>query len=343
MQIHPKPKGILLVNLGTPDSPKTSDVRTYLREFLSDPRVIDINPIGRYILVNAIIAPFRSPKSAATYKKVWTENGSPLMFYGIGLKEKVQERLGPGFQVELAMRYQSPSIESVLDKMQSDGIDDIKVIPLFPQYASATVGSVHEKVMEVISKWQTIPKLEFVKSYHDWPKLIQAFAENSQKYPLKDFDYYLFSFHGLPKRQLRKADLSKKQCEGGGECCQVLNDLNKNCYGAQCHDTAHRIADYLGISKNNYSISFQSRLGNDPWIGPYTSEVLKDLIAQGKKKVLVFCPAFVADCLETIYEIGMEYKEEFIHLGGERLELVESLNISPTWVEALSEIILKEA
>lgn len=340
MPITPKPKGILLVNLGTPDSSSTADVRKYLREFLSDPRVVDINPIGRYILVNAIIAPFRSPKSAATYRKVWMEKGSPLMVYGQELKEKLQESLGNDFRVGLAMRYQSPSIESILNEMQNEGIDDIKVIPLFPQYASATGGSVHEKVMEIISKWQTIPKIELVKSFHRQPKMIQTFAENGKSMGLENYDFFLFSFHGLPKRQLRKADLSRKHCKGGGECCQSLVEENKNCYGAQCHDTAKAIAEELGLTKENYSVSFQSRLGNDPWIGPYTSEVLKNLVKSGKKRVLVFCPAFVADCLETIYEIGMEYKEEFLEEGGENLQLVNSLNINSGWVEALKEIVL---
>ncbi len=342
MSFTQKPKGILLVNLGTPDSSATRDVRKYLREFLSDPRVIDINPIGRYILVNAIIAPFRSPKSAATYRKVWTKEGSPLMVNGAALEIKLQESLGDQFRVGIAMRYQSPSIESVLNKMQSEGIDDIKVIPLFPQYASATGGSVNEKVMEVVSKWQTIPKLTFIKSFHDHPKMIYAFAENGRLHGIENFDHVLFSFHGLPKRQLRKADLSGRHCKGGGECCKTLTEINKNCYGAQCQDTARAIAQELGLPESRYSVAFQSRLGSDPWIGPYTSEVLQELIHQGKKRVLVFCPAFVSDCLETIYEIAMEYEEEFLKEGGETLQLVESLNTSPNWVEALKEIALSD-
>ena len=333
-----KPKGILLVNLGTPDSPKTSDVRKYLREFLSDPRVVDINPIGRYVLVNAIIAPFRSPKSASTYRKIWMDKGSPLMVYSQELKIKLQESLGDDYKVGLAMRYQSPSIEKALEEMQSEGIDQIKVIPLFPQYASATGGSVNEKVMDIVRKWQTIPEIEFVKSYHNEPKMIQAFAENGQKWGIENFDYFLFSFHGLPQRQLKKADLTKKHCQGGGDCCKTLTEANKNCYGAQCQDTAHSIARFLGLKEENYSIAYQSRLGNDPWIGPYTSKVLKELAEKGFKKILVFCPAFVSDCLETIYEIGMEYEEEFLQEGGERLQLVESLNTHPVWVDCLADM-----
>ncbi len=335
----PNQKGIILINLGTPDSPRTSDVRKYLREFLSDPRVIDINPIGRYILVNAIIAPFRSPKSAATYRKVWMEEGSPLMVYGLALKKAVQESLGEDYFVDLAMRYQSPDIGSVLKGMQEKGIDDIKIIPLFPQYASATTGSIHEKVMEIISKWQTIPKIEFIKSYHDHPKMIQAFVENGRTFGLKNFDHILFSFHGLPIRQLKKADLSRGQCKGNSICCQNLNPNNKNCYSAQCHATAKAIARELNLTAEQFSVSFQSRLGNDPWVGPYTSMILKELVEKGKKRVLVFCPAFVADCLESIYEIGMEYKEEFINEGGENLQLVPSLNTHALWVEAIHELV----
>jgi ferrochelatase len=246
-----RPKGILLVNLGTPDSPKTSDVRKYLREFLSDPRVVDINPIGRYILVNAIIAPFRSPKSAATYRKVWLDKGSPLMVYSMELKNQLQDLLGEHYRVGLAMRYQSPSIEQELLAMQAEGIDEIKVIPLFPQYASATGGSVNEKVMEIVGRWQTIPEIEFVKSFHNDPKMIQAFAENGKKWGLENFDFFLFSFHGLPQRQLKKADLSHTHCKGGGDCCRVLTEANKNCYGAQCQDTAHSIARNLYFLPNH--------------------------------------------------------------------------------------------
>ena len=197
--------GILLVNLGTPDSPSTPDVRKYLREFLSDPRVIDIHPVGRYMLVNLIIAPFRAPKSAKLYRAIWTENGSPLLYYTRRQRDLLQTALGETYHVEFAMRYQSPSLETVLQKFRENNFRKIIVLPLFPQYASATTGSVHEKIMDIISRWQTIPDIEFVNSYCDHPELINAFAAKGATHRPETFDHILFSFHGLPQRQLRKA------------------------------------------------------------------------------------------------------------------------------------------
>lgn len=334
-------KGILLINLGTPDSPSVPDVRKYLREFLMDPRVIDINAVGRTLLVKGIIAPFRGPKSAKSYKAIWTDKGSPLMVYGIKVKELLQKKLGDAYHVDLAMRYQSPSIESVLNSFYEQGIFDIKVIPLFPQYASATTGSVHEKVMDIVAKWQIIPRIEFVNSYYDHPMMIDAFAEIGKEYEPGKYDHVLFSFHGLPKRQLVKSDPSKQHCQKVDKCCETITDSNRFCYSAQCYQTAYAIATKLGLNKSQFSICFQSRLGRDPWITPYTSEVIEELAKQGKKKILVFCPAFVADCLETIFEIAEEYQEEFLEYGGEKVQLVTGLNDHPRWIDALENIALQ--
>jgi protoporphyrin/coproporphyrin ferrochelatase len=333
-------KGILLINLGTPDSPSVADVRKYLREFLMDPRVIDINAVGRTLLVKGIIAPFRGPKSAKSYKAIWTEQGSPLMVYGLRVKELLQTKLGENYVVDLAMRYQSPSIESVLNKFYEKGIFDIKVIPLFPQYASATTGSVHEKVMEIVAKWQIIPKIEFVNSYYNNPIMIDAFAEIGKSYSPEQYDHVLFSFHGLPKRQLVKSDPSKQHCQKIDKCCEQITENNRFCYSAQCYQTAYGIAEKLGLQKTQFSICFQSRLGRDPWITPYTSEVIEELAKQGKKRILVFCPAFVADCLETIFEIAEEYQEEFVEYGGEKVQLVTGLNDHPKWIDALEDLAL---
>lgn len=333
-------KGILLVNLGTPDSPSVSDVRKYLREFLMDPRVIDINPIGRSLLVNGIIAPFRSPKSAKSYQAIWTEEGSPLMVYGLKTKELLQQKLGDAYHVDIAMRYQSPSIEKVLADFHRRRIFDIKVIPLFPQYASATTGSVHEKIMSIVQQWQITPKISFVNSYYNHPILLDAFAEIGKTFLHEKYDHVLFSFHGLPVRQLIKADPSNAHCQKVGKCCESINENNQFCYSAQCYQTAYGIADKLGLSKDQFTICFQSRLGRDPWIQPYTSKVIEELAHQGKKKILVFCPAFVADCLETIFEISVEYQEEFHGYGGEKVQLVPGLNDHPKWIEALADIAL---
>ena len=333
-------KGVLLVNLGTPDSPSTADVRKYLDEFLMDGRVIDVNPVLRAALVKGIIVPFRGPKSAKLYKEIWSkETGSPLMYYSLKQFELLKQALGDDYHVELAMRYQSPSIESALNKLKDAKVDSIRVLPLFPHYASASSGSVLEKVMELVSKWLTIPNISFVNSFHDNPKMIEVFAGNAEKYQPENFDHILFSFHGLPQRQLVKSDHSGVHCLKTANCCSVLTENNKFCYSAQCFDTAQLIAERLNIPKEKYTVCFQSRLGKDPWVKPYTSEVIKELAAKGVKSLLVLCPAFVADCLETVYEVSVEYGDEFKELGGERVQLVESLNDNPLWIEAMADLV----
>jgi ferrochelatase len=304
-----------------------------------DPRVIDINPIGRFFLVNFIITTFRSPKSAKLYKEIWNANGSPLLYYTRRQKELLQEKLGADYHVEFAMRYQNPSIESVLRTMNSPGINKIKVIPLFPQYASASTGSVHEEIMRIISKWQVIPEIEFINSYHDDEQMIQAFAENAIKYNPSSFDHILFSFHGLPERQIRKAD-SVNHCrpdslQSDSFCCAAVTDKNPFCYRAQSFATARLLAERMNIPQEKYTVCFQSRLGRAEWIKPYTSEVLAERAKKGNKRLLVFAPAFTSDCLETIYEIGTEYHHLFQSFGGEKVQMVESLNEHPLWIEAL--------
>ncbi|MEO8794464.1 MAG: ferrochelatase [Daejeonella sp.] len=332
-------KGILLINLGTPDSPATADVRKYLKEFLMDGRVIDVNPVVRNFLVKGIIVPFRGPKSAKLYKEIWSEEtGSPLLHYSKLQKKLLQESLGDDYHVELAMRYQTPSIEEALEKLKDAQVESIKVIPLFPHYASASTGSVLDKVMKLISNWQTIPNLSFVNSFHNNEKMIETFAQNAEKYQPETFDHILFSFHGLPQRQLVKSDHSGEHCLKVENCCQTLTENNKFCYSAQCYDTARLIAEKMNIEKDKFTVCFQSRLGKDPWVQPYTSEVIKDLAAKGIKRLLVFCPAFVADCLETVYEVTVEYGDEFKALGGEHVQLVESLNDHPIWISALADM-----
>ncbi|WP_029286492.1 ferrochelatase [Pedobacter sp. R20-19] len=332
-------KGILLVNLGTPDSPATPDVKKYLDQFLMDERVIDIPKLNRTLLVKGIIVPFRSPKTAKLYKEIWNENGSPLLYYSRLQAQMLQEKLGDEYHVELAMRYQSPSIASALANLKAGLVESIQVIPMFPQYASASSGSVMQLVMELVSKWQTVPPISFVNSFHDNELMIKVFAENARKHRVEDFDHVLFSFHGLPERQLLKCDHTGSYCLKTADCCQTLNDTNKFCYSAQGHDTARLIAKELNLSRDQYTVCFQSRLGKEPWVQPYTTDVLKKLAAEGKKRLLVFSPAFVADCLETLYEITVEYHEEFRTLGGEHVQLVESLNDSPVFIEALADMV----
>ncbi|WP_421941109.1 ferrochelatase [Pedobacter sp.] len=330
-------KGILLVNLGTPDSPSVPDVKKYLDQFLMDERVIDIPKLNRTLLVKGAIVPFRSPKTAKLYTEIWDEQtGSPLLYYSVLQARMLQDKLGDGYQVELAMRYQNPSIESGLAKLKAALVESIQVIPLFPQYASASTGSVMQLVMELVSKWPTVPPISFVNSFHDNELMIRVFADNARKHQVESFDHVLFSFHGLPERQLLKCDHTGSYCLKTADCCQTLNDTNKFCYSAQGHDTARLIAKELGLAKENYTVCFQSRLGKEPWVQPYTTDVLKRLAAEGKKRLLVFSPAFVADCLETLYEITVEYHEEFRTLGGEHVQLVESLNDNPLFIDALA-------
>ena len=332
--------GVLLVNLGTPDAPTYGAVYRYLKQFLLDKRVIDIPWILRQILVRGIIVPFRSNSSAKLYKKLWLEDGSPLLIYGRQLEKGVQELMGNNYVVELGMRYQNPSIESAVDRMMSQPISNVIVVPLFPQYASASTGSAHEEVMRIFSKQETIPEIKFINSFCDYEPMIDVFVENSRKYDLDSYDHVLFSYHGLPQRQLKKADKCN-HCLQVENCCHELTEKNQFCYSAQCHSTTFALVEKLGLPKDKYSICFQSRLGNDPWVQPYTTDVLKERAAAGDKRLLVFCPAFVADCLETTVEVLDEYQEEWEEMGGEHLDLVESLNAHPKWIEAVKNLVVK--
>lgn len=330
--------GVLLVNLGTPDSTEVGDVRKYLREFLTDKRVIDIPAVSRWMLVNLIIAPFRAPKSAAEYRRLFTERGSPLKYYTEDLLEPLRSILGKDYVVEYAMRYQSPSIQVGLDKLREQHVGKIHVIPLFPQYASASTGSVIDKVMEITKTWQIIPEIKFTSQFLEEEKFLQVIVNKGKKRMEKtDYDHFVFSYHGLPERQILKGSVGK-QCQLGA-CCSQFHDRNRYCYRAQCYQTTRLLADRLGIPEEKYTVCFQSRLGRDPWIKPYTDHVLEDLAKNGQKKVLAFSPAFVSDCLETTVEVGETYKEDFIKAGGEQWDLVESLNDDPLWVECLADLV----
>jgi ferrochelatase len=332
--------GVLLVNLGTPDSTSTGDVRKYLREFLMDGRVIDIPFFPRWMLVNLIIAPFRAPKSAKEYRKLWTERGSPLLFHTVDLKEKLILKLDPErYQVEIAMRYQSPSIETGLQALNKANVRKIIVIPLFPQYASATNGSVADKVMEIVSTWQIIPSVSFVSNFVEHPLFVEAWAKVGREMMHKqEYEMYLFSYHGLPESQIRKGSVDG-YCQLSDKCCGNYTKINQFCYRGQCFHTTRLISQKLGLPAARIMTSFQSRLGNDPWIKPYTDVVINQLSEKGVKKVLVFSPAFVADCLETTVEVGEEYKEKFEELGGEQWDLVPSLNSTETWVDCVRDLV----
>jgi ferrochelatase len=333
-------KGVLLVNLGTPDAPTRGAVYRYLKQFLLDRRVIDYPWLARQLIVQGIIAPFRSGKSAKAYRQLWTENGSPLKYYGERVTEGLRALLGEAYEVELAMRYQNPSIESALTKLLQKQVSEIIVFPMFPQYASATTGSVHDEVMRLLRQKDTIPNVKFINSYYDYGPMIDIFADNARQFELDSYDHIIFSYHGLPQRQLRKAD-DFNHCLQQENCCQRISSVNQFCYTAQCHATTRAIAMRLGLSADRYTTAFQSRLGPEAWAQPYTAATIEHLAKNGAKRLLVFSPAFVADCLETRIEISEEYQEEFETMGGEKVDLVPSLNDDPRWIQAIKALVMQ--
>ncbi len=337
------PHGLLLINLGTPDEPTTPAVRRYLREFLGDPRVLDINAVGRALLLNLVILPRRPARSAHAYRSIWDpERGSPLLYHSKDLAAGVAAALGDDWRVELAMRYGKPSIADALTTFDQAKVDRIVVLPLFPQYASSSTGTAVARVMELASERWTVPSLDFVPAFFDDPGFLGAF-EAVAKPVLAEAnpDHVLLSFHGLPVRQIVKTDPAGVQCFKTETCCDSL--ANPSCYRAQSYATARSLATRLGLPADKFTVCFQSRLGRTPWIQPYTDVLLDELPKQGIKRLAVMCPAFVADCLETIEEIGMRAKDQWKAAGGEELVLVPSLNATVPWVEAVAAIARRHA
>ncbi len=330
--------GVLLINLGTPDSPKVSDVRSYLSQFLNDPRVIDLPWLARKLLVNFIIVPFRASKSAEEYKKVFDKKGSPLLYHSLAISEKVQGILGEDYGVHMAMRYKNPSIANTLAEMQALHYDKIIVLPLFPQYASSTNGSAIEEVMRIVSKWWVIPNMEFISQFYTDQTYIDLVSDRAHSFDLSGYDHILFSFHGLPVRHIDK--VFKERPASQQERDGVLNAKNSYSYETACKETTIRIAEKLGLEEENYSLCYQSRLGKE-WLLPYADKRIEELAKEGKKKLLVFSPAFVADCLETLVEIGEGYEELFQSFGGDSLDLVPSLNDQDDWASCISNYIQK--
>ena len=338
-----KKTAVLLIQLGTPDSPKTSDVRRYLSEFLNDPRVIDLPWLARKLLVNGIIVPFRAPKSAKIYKELWDlgKGQSPLLVHTQKVQEKLKVRLkSSNVDVHMAMRYQNPSMADVMEEMRALHYDHVIVLPLFPQYASASSGSAIERAMKIMSTWWTTPEISIVNQFWDNSGYIDSIVERSKAFNLKDYDHILFSYHGLPEKHVDKVYEGDSLCSEA-PCETEINDKNSMCYKATSYATTRLIADKLGLKDEDYTVCFQSRL-DKKWLTPFSDKVVEEQGRRGAKKLLAFSPAFVADCLETVIEIGHEYQDIFEDHGGEKIQLVPSSNDHERFIDGLEEIIRKK-
>lgn len=327
-----KKLGVLLLNLGSPKSTNPQDVKEYLREFLMDERVLDAPKPVRWIVVNGFILPFRPKKSAEAYSRIWTDEGSPLLV----ISEKVRLALhSEDCPVFLGMNYGEPSIASQVEKIRSEEITDLLVFPQYPHYAMSSYETVVVKAMKELRA--AIPQLNttLVQPFYKDEDYLDAMLKVSQAHISKEYDMILFSFHGIPERHLRKTDPSHAHCLASNDCCENCHPAHATCYRHQCYQTAHEFAAKAGIPKDKYRITFQSRLGRDPWLTPYTDKTLEALPKEGYRKVIVFCPAFVADCLETLEEISMEGKDSFLEAGGEEFSQVPCLNDHPAWIDML--------
>ncbi len=325
---------LLLVNLGSPASTKVVDVSQYLNQFLMDPYVIDLPWPLRRLLVSLILIK-RPTASAHAYASIWWEEGSPLVVLSRRLQEAMKARWTEG-PVELAMRYGEPSIQSVLTRLAAQGIERVTLAPLYPQFADSTVTTVVEEAKRVVSEQRLNLQFAILPPFYAQPEYLDALVESAKPYLAQGFDHLLLSYHGLPERHLRKLDPTSSHCLKGPDCCRTASpEVLAACYRAQCMRSAQAFAERMGLQPEQWSVSFQSRLGKAKWIEPYTEARLEELAKQGMKKLLVMCPAFVADCIETLEEIGIRGLEQFQQAGGEELVLVPCLNDHSSWVAAL--------
>lgn len=324
------------MNLGSPDSTSVPDVRRYLNEFLMDERVIDKPWLLRTLLVRGIIVPLRAPKSAQAYKSIWTDKGSPLLVISKEQEEALQYQLTE--PVTIAMRYGKPSPKDAYDLLINEhpDLEEILVIPMYPHYAMSSYETAVEYAKEQHRKGGYSFKLAFIKPFFDEEHFIEALTESIRPHIQKEFDQILFSYHGIPERHIKKCDPTGKHCLQVNNCCETPSVAHEVCYRHQCWVTTQLVADKLGIPKNKRGFSFQSRLGKDPWLQPYTAVRLEELPKEGVKKLIVVCPAFVADCLETIEEMGEEGRELFLHAGGESFDLIPCLNDHPLWIGTMA-------
>jgi protoporphyrin/coproporphyrin ferrochelatase len=330
-------KGVLLVNLGSPDSPSVGDVRRYLREFLMDGRVLDVNWLVRFCIVHFAILPSRPKNSAEAYHKIWTPQGSPLVVISRNVQAGLQKRVG--VPVELAMRYQHPSIPQAVRDLAAKGVDEVLLIPLFPHYAMSSFETAVVRVKEVAAGLAPQMRIQVRPPFFDQPDYLAALVGSAQEYLQRPYDHLLFSFHGLPERHLRKSDPTGRHCLASQSCCTTANPAHATCYRAQCFKTVAEFVKRAGVPPGKYSVSFQSRLGRDPWLKPYTDYELPRLAQSGVRKLLVICPAFVSDCLETLEEIGLRGRDTFLAAGGSQFALIPCLNEHPLWLAALEKMV----
>lgn len=325
-------KAVLLINLGSPDSTSVEDVREYLREFLTDERVMDA-PFARKVIVPSMILRTRPKESAEAYASIWTDEGSPLIVISEHQQALLREQID--LPVYLAMRYANPSIPAVLQQIIDDGIEQLFLIPLYPHYAMSSYETVVVRVMEVLREKKSRLQVDTLQPFYDHPEYLDALDANTRPHLEDDFDRLLFSFHGVPERHLQKADPSHAHCLCSADCCERANPVHAVCYRHQCFTTARLLAERLGVPSEKWSVAFQSRLGRDPWLTPQTDETIRRLAAEGHKRVRVICPAFVTDCLETLEEIAMQGKESFVAAGGDELTLIPCLNEHPAFIRFL--------
>ncbi|CAM1371248.1 Ferrochelatase [Tenacibaculum litopenaei] len=329
-------KGVLLVNLGSPDSTQPKDVKKYLGEFLMDERVIDLPLWLRTFIVKGIILNTRPKKSAAAYQKIWWKEGSPLIVLSERLQAKVQEQ--SEIPVGLAMRYGSPSIQQGLTDLYERGVREVLLVPLYPQFAMATTETIVVLAEELRKKHFPDMKITDVPAFYNQPEYISALSNSIQDYLSdKDYDHLLFSYHGVPERHIRKSDITKSHCKIDGSCCNTPSKAHEFCYRHQCYQTTKNVIEKLGLDKDKVSTSFQSRLGVDPWLQPYTDRtIVNKAEKEGIKKLAIVTPAFVSDCLETLEEIAMEGKHEFLEAGGEEFHTVPCINDNDEWVGVIA-------
>jgi ferrochelatase len=327
-------KGVLLVNLGSPDSPSVADVRRYLREFLMDGRVLDMNWIARWFLVNCVILVNRPRQSAHAYQSIWAREGSPLVVTSRNVLSKLRKQVN--VPIDLAMRYQNPSIPEAVGNLARKGVSEMLLIPLFPHYAMSSFETAVERVKEVARRLSPGMKVKVQGPYYDRPDYIQALVASAKEFLAKGYDHLLFSFHGIPERHLRKSDPTGGHCLSALNCCESSSPSHDTCYRAQCLKTVAAFVGQAGVPKEKYSVAFQSRLGRDPWLKPYTDFELARFGGQGTKRLLVICPAFVSDCLETLEEIGIRGRETFLNAGGRDFVLIPCMNEHPAWISALA-------